>query len=73
MKSKSYILMQIQNLLINRHDYSENRASKYIEEIKEKTVYELLTLKKELTESEEVYPDVSHRRSIWGHRRTEDD
>jgi len=71
MKSKSYILMQIKELLINRHDYTENRASVYIDDIKEKTVYELLTLKKELVESEEVFPDVSFRRSMY--RDDEDD
>ena len=71
MKSKSYILMQINQLLINRHDYTEKRASMYIDDIKEKTVYELLTLKKELVESEEVFPDVSFRRSMY--RTDEDD
>lgn len=73
MKSKSYILMQIKDLLLNRRDYSEHRASAYIEEVKEKTVYELLTLKKELSEAEELYPDVSVMRSIRGGFDDEDE
>ena len=73
MKSKSYILMQIKDLLLNRRDYSERRASGYIEDVKEKTVYELLTLKKELNESEELYPDVSLMRTIRHGIEDEDD
>jgi hypothetical protein len=73
MKSKSYILMQIKDLLLNRRDYSERRASAYIEDVKEKTVYELLTLKKELNESDELYPDVSLMRTIRHGIEDEDD
>ena len=64
MKSKSYILMQIKDLLLNKKNYSERKASAYIEDVQEKTVYELLTLKKELSESEQLYPDVSLMRTI---------
>ena len=73
MKSKSYILMQIKDLLINRRDYSERKASAYIEDVQEKTVYELLTLKKELSQAEELYPDVSITRSICRGLYDEDD
>ena len=73
MKSKSYILMQIKDLLINRRDYSERKASAYIEDVQEKTVYELLTIKKELSQAEELYPDVSITRSICRGLYDEDD
>jgi hypothetical protein len=56
--------MQIKDLLINRRNYNEDKADAYIDNIKEQTVYELLTLKKELSESEELYPDISIMRSI---------
>ena len=71
MKSKSYILMQIHDLLVNRHSYTPTRANDYIEEHKEDKVYELLVLKKKLTEDEAIQPDVSFRKSIW--RRYEED
>ena len=67
MKSKNYILSQIRELLIDRHGYTAERADRYVELHKEDKVYELLVLKKSLTE-EERYPEVSYRRSIW-HRQ----
>jgi hypothetical protein len=66
MKSKNYILSQIQDLLIERHAYTLERAERYVELHKEDKVYELLVLKKSLSE-EENYPEVSYRRSIWRH------
>jgi hypothetical protein len=66
MKSKNYILSQIQELLIERHAYTLERAERYVELHKEDKVYELLVLKKNLSE-EENYPEVSYRRSIWRH------
>jgi len=66
MKSKNYILSQIHELLIERHGYTSERANRYIELHKEDKVYELLVLKKTLSEEEE-YPEVSYRRSIWHH------
>jgi hypothetical protein len=66
MKSKNYILSQIHDLLIERHGYTSERANRYIELHKEDKVYELLVLKKTLSEEEE-YPEVSYRRSIWHH------
>ena len=64
MKSKNYILQQIKELLIDRKSYSEERAEQYIENIRTKTVYELLVEKKELSTQEEEYRDVSCRTSI---------
>jgi|TARA_B100001094_G_C18191230_1_gene807387 hypothetical protein len=58
MKSKSYILSQVRKLLLNNRGYYEDEADKYIENIKNKTVYELLVIKKDLSENKE-YPDVS--------------
>lgn len=58
MKSKSYILSQVKKLLLNNRGYYEDEADKYIENIKNKTVYELLVIKKDLSENKE-YPDVS--------------
>ena len=66
MKSKNYILSQIHELLIERHGYTSERANRYIELHKDDKVYELLVLKKTLSE-EEQYPEVSYRRSIWRH------
>lgn len=58
MKSKSYILSQVRKLLLDNRGYYEDEADKYIEDIKNKTVYELLVIKKDLSENKE-YPDVS--------------
>ena len=66
MKSKNYILSQIRELLIERHAYTPERAERYVELHKGDKVYELLVLKKSLSE-EENYPEVSYRRSIWRH------
>lgn len=65
MKSKSYILIQIKEILMTIKSYTDTEADEYIECVKEKTVYELLVLKKELSESDEEYLDISCRRSIW--------
>jgi|TARA_R110000772_G_scaffold116242_1_gene221319 hypothetical protein len=67
MKSKNYILSQIRELLIERHAYTPEKADRYVELHKEDKVYELLVLKKSLSEEEENYPEVSYRRSIWRH------
>ena len=58
MKSKAYILMQIRKLLDTNRGLCENEINEWVEENKEKTVYELLTIKKHLSETME-YPDVS--------------
>jgi len=71
MKSKAYILHQIKELLVDRHGYTQAKAERYAELHKEDKVYELLVLKKSLSEQEE-YPEVSYRRSIWHHEYEED-
>lgn len=58
MKSKNYVLMQIKNLLIKNRGYYEREADEYVEQVKDKTVYELLVIKKELASKRE-YPDIS--------------
>lgn len=65
MKSKNYILRQIKELLMEQKSYREDKADQYVENIKNKTVYELLVFKKELSLEEEEYIDVSCRASIW--------
>jgi len=58
MKSKSYILMQIKDIYINKYGYYPYQAEQEVDKIKERTVYELLTIKKELTEKEH-YQDMT--------------
>lgn len=57
--------MQIKDILMTKKSYTNDEADTYIEGVQEKTVYELLVLKKELSESDEEYLDISCRRSIW--------
>ena len=66
MKSKSYILSQIQELLVERHGYTQDKAERYAELHKDDKVYELLVLKKSLSEQEQ-YPEVSYTKTIWRH------
>ena len=66
MKSKTYILSQIQNLLVERHGYTVEKAQRYTEVHKNDKVYELLVLKKSLSEQEQ-YPEVSYTKTIWRH------
>jgi len=65
MKSKSYILMQIGELLKKNRGLCDEEVDDWVQENEEKTVYELLTIKKELSESKE-YPDVSVMRWFRG-------
>jgi hypothetical protein len=58
MKSKAYILMQIGQLLEKNRGYCEEEVSEWVKENETKTVYELLTIKKELSQGKE-YRDVS--------------
>ncbi|AFC34988.1 hypothetical protein OtV6_080 [Ostreococcus tauri virus RT-2011] len=58
MKSKAYILMQIGELLMKNRGLCEEEAEEWIKENEKKTVYELLTVKKELSQGRE-YQDVS--------------
>ena len=65
MKSKNYILIQMKNILMDRKEYTEEKAAAWVEEHKNKTVYELLVLKKGMSGVEEEFRDVSCRSSIW--------
>ncbi len=58
MKSKAYILRQISILLSTNRGLCEEEIKSWIEENETKTVYELLTIKKELSQGKE-FPDVS--------------
>jgi len=58
MKSKAFILMQIEQLLDKNRGMCEDEIAQWKEDNKDKTVYELLVIKKELTEKK-VYQDVS--------------
>ena len=58
MKSKAYILRQISELLEKNRGLCEEEITQWIEENESKTVYELLTIKKELSQGKE-YQDVS--------------
>ena len=59
MKSKAYILMQIGELLRTNRGLCDEEVEDWVKENEDKTVYELLVIKKELTESPKEYPDVS--------------
>ena len=58
MKSKAYILRQISELLEKNRGLCEEEITQWVEENGSKTVYELLTIKKELSQGKE-YQDVS--------------
>ena len=58
MKSKAFILIQIEELLKSNRGLCEQEINEWLEENRDKTVYELLTIKKELSETQE-YQDVS--------------
>jgi hypothetical protein len=58
MKSKAYILMQIEELLEKNRGLCEEEIEEWKENNKDKTVYELLTFKKQLSQGKE-FSDVS--------------
>jgi hypothetical protein len=58
MKSKAYILRQVAELLEKNRGYCEEEVTEWIKENESKTVYELLTIKKELSQNKE-FRDVS--------------
>ena len=58
MKSKAFILMQIEQLLDKNRGMCEDEIVQWKEDNKDKTVYELLVIKKDLAEKK-VYQDVS--------------
>ena len=59
MKSKAYILMQIGELLKSHRGLCSEEIEEWIKDNEDKTVYELLTIKKELAESPKEFPVVS--------------
>ena len=61
MKSKAYVLMQIRELLQKNRGLCEDEIEDWVKENNEKTVYELLVIKKELAGSKE-FRDVSFMR-----------
>jgi|TARA_R110000822_G_scaffold184257_1_gene323607 hypothetical protein len=58
MKSKAYIMMQIGQLLEKNRGLCEEEVTQWVKENESKTVYELLTIKKELSQGKE-FSDVS--------------
>ena len=58
MKSKAFILRQIEELLAKNRGLCGEEITQWMDENKEKTVYELLVIKKELSEKKE-FQDVS--------------
>ena len=58
MKSKAFILHQIGELLDKNRGMCEDEIVQWKEDNKDKTVYELLVIKKDLVEKK-VYQDVS--------------
>lgn len=58
MKSKAYILRQISELLEKNRGLCEEEIEEWVKENEVKTVYELLTIKKELSQAKE-FRDVS--------------
>jgi len=58
MKSKAFILRQIEELLKSNRGLCDQEIREWKEENGDRTVYELLTIKKELSETQE-YQDVS--------------
>ena len=61
MKSKAYVLMQIKELLQKNRGLCEDEIEDWVKENNEKTVYELLVIKKELSGTKE-FRDVSFMR-----------
>lgn len=58
MKSKAYILMQIGELLKKNRGLCDEEVDWWMKDNENKTVYELLTFKKQLSQTQE-YHDVS--------------
>ena len=58
MKSKAFILRQISELLEKNRGMCEEEIQEWLKQNEEKTAYELLTFKQELSKTKE-YQDVS--------------
>lgn len=57
--------MQMKDILMDRKEYSEEKAAAWVENHKDDTVYQLLVLKKELTTVEKDCRPVGVNSSIW--------
>ena len=57
--------MQMKDILMDRKEYSEEKAIEWVEKHKDDTVYQLLVLKKELTTVEKDCRPVGVNSSIW--------
>jgi len=66
MKSKRYILIQIAELLRKNRGLCDEEIDDWMDDNENKTVYELLVIKKELAESPKEYADVSTARWFRG-------
>lgn len=53
-KGKAYILMQIKHLVTSKRGYDDDAADEFVKSHAEDTVYQLLVLKKELEDEEEI-------------------
>lgn len=68
MKSKAFILRQIGNLLEKNRGLCDEEIQEWYKENEDKTVYELLTIKKQLSQTQE-FQDVSCIRWFRGEER----
>ena len=66
MKSKAYILMEIGELLQSHRGLCPEEIEEWTKENEDKTICELLTIKKELVESPKEFPDISFTRWFRG-------
>ena len=57
--------MQMKDILMDRKEYSEEKAIAWVENHKDDTVYQLLVLKKELTTIDKDCRPVGVNSSIW--------
>lgn len=61
MSSKAFVLRQIKETLIDKHDYSEENADKFIQEHSTDKVYELLVIKRNLRKQHEEHEEQQYQ------------
>ena len=64
MKSKAFILQELKTLLVNNMGLGDAQADLEIEGLKDLTIFELLTIKKDIA-TEHEYRDVSVLRTLF--------
>ena len=64
MKSKAFILMEIRELLVNNVGLDYAQVESAIQDLEKKTIFELLTIKKDIKMDNE-YADVTILRSLF--------